>query len=85
MTDWKYHASQRVTWCRVELGRALAKMGEKEAALKELEQAMGMEVEDINAHLQKVSPGLLSMSCNNPASQWVCQAKIALDILDTCG
>lgn len=60
MMDWKYHASQRATWCRVELGRALAKMGEKEAALKELEQAMGMEVEDINAHLQKVLLGLLS-------------------------
>ena len=40
--------------CRVELGRALAKMGQKEAALQELEQAVTMEEEDINAHLQKV-------------------------------
>lgn len=39
---------------RVELGRALAKMGQKEAALQELEQAVTMEEEDINAHLQKV-------------------------------
>lgn len=69
----------------MELGRALAKMGEKEAALKELEQAMDMEVEDINAHLQKVLPGLPFMPCNKGASQWVCQSKIALDILVTCG
>lgn len=60
-------------------------MGEKEAALKELEQAMDMEVEDINAHLQKVLPGILFMPCNKGASQGVCQSKIALDILVTCG
>ena len=40
--------------CRVELGRALAKMGQKEAALQELKQAVTLEEEDINAHLQKV-------------------------------
>ena len=38
----------------MELGRALAKLGQREAALKELEQALTMDVEDINAHLQKV-------------------------------
>ncbi len=39
----------------MELGRALAKLGQREAALKELEQALTMDVEDINAHLQKVT------------------------------
>jgi hypothetical protein len=63
-------------------------MGEKEAALKELEQAMGMEVEDINAHLQKVMNDILSMSCNAVALLWLsvaCQAKIAFDIPVTSG
>jgi len=51
---------------RVELGRALAKLGQKEAAVKELEQAMTMEEEDINAHLQKVrSSGTLSAKSKN--------------------
>ncbi len=40
--------------CRVEIGRSLARMGERERALEELEHAVTLEVEDINAHLQKV-------------------------------
>ncbi|CAL5220003.1 g1948 [Coccomyxa viridis] len=44
---------------RVELGRALAKLGQKEAALQELEQAVTMEEEDINAHLQKIDAEIL--------------------------
>ncbi len=40
--------------CRVEIGRSLARMGEKEQALHELEHAVTLDVEDINAHLQKV-------------------------------
>jgi hypothetical protein len=41
----------------VEVGRSLAKMGERERALQELEHAITLDVEDINAHLQKVSRG----------------------------
>ncbi|CAK0770004.1 hypothetical protein CVIRNUC_003724 [Coccomyxa viridis] len=44
---------------KVELGRALAKLGQREAALKELEQALTMDVEDINAHLQKIDAEIL--------------------------
>ncbi len=40
--------------CRVELGRAYHKLGRKEEAWRELEAAVILDVEDINAHLQKV-------------------------------
>jgi hypothetical protein len=40
----------------VELGRTLWRLGDKDRALTELEAAMDLDVEDINAHLQKVSP-----------------------------
>ena len=40
--------------CRVELGRAYHKLGRKEEAWRELEAAVLLDVEDINAHLQKV-------------------------------
>ena len=38
---------------RVELGRTLWRLGDKRSALAELESAMDLDVEDINAHLQK--------------------------------
>ncbi|BDA42221.1 probable regulator of microtubule dynamics protein 3 [Coccomyxa sp. Obi] len=44
---------------RVEIGRSLARMGERERALEELEHAVTLDVEDINAHLQKVDAELL--------------------------
>ncbi len=63
---WCQHPLIEDHLCRVELGRALAKMGQKEAALQELEQAVTMEEEDINAHLQKVCcfiESLLLVTC----------------------
>ena len=56
----------------MELGRALAKLGQREAALKELEQALTMDVEDINAHLQKVTASdhaldIVRAGCESPA------------------
>lgn len=39
--------------CRVELGRAYKRLGQHARARQELEAALSMEVEDINAHLQK--------------------------------
>ena len=39
---------------RVELGRAYHKLGRHEEAWRELEAAMVLDVEDINAHLQRV-------------------------------
>ena len=39
--------------CRVELGRAYKRLGQHAHARQELEAALSMEVEDINAHLQK--------------------------------
>jgi hypothetical protein len=39
----------------VEIGRSLVRLGEKERALEELEHAVTLDVEDINAHLQKVN------------------------------
>ena len=39
---------------RVELGRAYHKLGRREDAWRELEAAVTLDVEDINAHLQKV-------------------------------
>ena len=41
--------------CRVELGRAYHKLGKREAAWRELEAAILLDQEDINAYLQKVS------------------------------
>ena len=38
----------------MELGRAYAKLGRKQEALQELEEAIRLPVEDINAHLQKI-------------------------------
>lgn len=38
---------------RVELGRVHAKLGNKQEALRQLELALTLEVEDINAYLQK--------------------------------
>ena len=38
----------------MEIGRSLVRLGEKERALEELEHAVTLDVEDINAHLQKV-------------------------------
>lgn len=45
----------RVFYYRVELGRAYHKLGRKEEAWRELEAAILLDVEDINAHLQKVN------------------------------
>lgn len=39
----------------MEIGRSLVRLGEKERALEELEHAVTLDVEDINAHLQKVN------------------------------
>lgn len=39
---------------RVELGRILYKMGQKERAWRELEMAVLLDEPDINAHLEKV-------------------------------
>eukprot|EP00891_Asterochloris_glomerata_P005256 jgi/Astpho2/5256/fgenesh1_pg.00074_%23_61_t len=39
---------------RVELGRCHDRLGNRSQALKELEAAMGMEVEDINCYLQRM-------------------------------
>jgi len=40
----------------VELGRAYHKLGRRQEAWRELEAAVLLDVEDINAHLQKVNP-----------------------------
>lgn len=45
--------------CRVEVGRSLAKMGMKAEALEELNAAVQLPVEDINAYLQKEDALLL--------------------------
>ena len=54
---------------RVELGRTLWRLGDKQSALAELESAMSLDVEDINAHLQKACcpyvPIAESMSCRH--------------------
>lgn len=50
---------------RVELGRALHKLGKRKEAWQELEAAVKLDVEDINAHLQKVaSPPFAARSHN---------------------
>ena len=43
-----------VNFDRVELGRAYHKLGRRQEAWRELEAAVHLDVEDINAHLQKV-------------------------------
>ena len=51
-------------WCRrVELGRVHAKLGHRSEALKQLELALTLDVEDINAYLQRedVPPILKSL------------------------
>lgn len=47
-----------ITCCarRVELGRAYKRLGQHARARRELEAALAMDVEDINAHLQKARP-----------------------------
>lgn len=44
---------------RVEVGRTLHKLGHKMEALDELERAMDLEEEDINAHMQKEDAKLM--------------------------
>lgn len=48
--------------CRVELGRAYHKLGRRQEAWRELEAAVLLDVEDINAHLQKV--------CMSSVNEW---------------
>lgn len=45
--------------CRVELGRSLLRMGQKREAYEQLTASMSMEVEDINAQLQKEDAELM--------------------------
>ena len=52
----------------MELGRTLWRLGDKDRALTELEAAMALDVEDINAHLQKVC--LQKVSCCCMAMLW---------------
>lgn len=46
-------------FCRVELGRSLLRMGHKREAFEQLTTSMQLEVEDINALLQKEDAELL--------------------------
>ena len=61
-------------WSRsVELGRTLWRLGDKERALAELEAALALDVEDINAHLQKarlidLHPAALGVVSSRPVS-----------------
>ena len=44
---------------RVELGRSLAKAGPLQEAEQQLEAALALEVEDVNAHLQRVDAEIM--------------------------
>ena len=67
----------------MELGRALAKLGQREAALKELEQALTMDVEDINAHLQKVAASDYALDFVGAGFESPARAVLALSFLPT--
>lgn len=61
MQKYKHQDPQYCRNTRVELGRALHKLGRRQEAWVELEAAVKLDVEDINAHLQKVRKPTLKL------------------------
>ena len=57
---------------RVELGRSLAKAGRYSDARAQLETALTLPVDDVNAHLQRVDAEIMlaALRCGNPARAW---------------
>ncbi len=61
----------------MELGRTLWRLGDKHSALAELESAMDLDVEDINAHLQKAR---VFLSLSPQAQQGPAHAPVKLHL-----